>query len=136
MRLLIAGIVGGFVGFVQLFTIWMIEYTNESGRSGALSSDAVFPWFAALVMVEIMCVMALSMYRISPWIARLLGDSFEADRITEGRKRYGLILQRTTITAISLRRIIVGFDAGEFSWALSGSWAVALAPLLIPRPKA
>jgi hypothetical protein len=135
MNALVAGLLAGFCGFLQLFAIMMIEMQDEKEKSGMLTSDAVFPIFALLVMAEIMCVMALSMYRIAPWLLRVTGDKWEADRVTGARKRYGTVLQRTAVIAPLARRIVVMIDAGAFSASLAFSLGVALAAFLVPRPK-
>jgi hypothetical protein len=135
MNTLIAGLIAGFCGLLQLFAILMIETQDDKEKSGILASDSVFPLFALLVMAEIMCVMALSMYRIAPWLLRVTGEKWEADRITVAKKRYGAILQRTAIIATLARRIVVMLDAGAFSSSLAWSLGVALAAFLVPKPK-
>ena len=112
-----------------------IEMHDDKEKSGMLASDSAFPIFALLVMTEIMCVMALSMYRISPWLLRVTGDQWESDRVTTAKKRYGTILQRTTVVATVARRIVVMVDAGAFSPNLALSLGVALAAFLVPKPK-
>ena len=133
MNALLAGLIGGFFGLLQLFAILVIETRDEREKSGLLSSDTAFPIFAALVMTEIMCVMALSIYRISPWLLRKTGDAWEADRVGAARKRYGPMLRRTTVIATVLRRVVVMVDAGSFSPHLALSLGVALAAFLIPK---
>lgn len=135
MKALVAGLIAGFCGFLQLFAIWMIELQDEKEKSGSLASDSVFPLFALLVITEIMCVMALSMYRIAPWLLRVSGDKWEADRVSSAKKRYGALLQRTAVIAPLARRIVVMVDAGSFSSNLALSFGVALAAFLIPKPK-
>ena len=135
MNALIAGLVAGFCGFLQLFAIMMIEMQDDKEKSGILASDSAFPLFALLVMTEILCVMALSMYRIAPWLLRVTGDKWEAERVTIARKRYGTILQRTAVIAPLARRIVVMLDAGAFSTSLALSLGVALAAFLVPKPR-
>jgi len=132
---LLAGIIGGFCGLLQLFAIFLIESAYDQERSGTLVSDQVFPIFAMLVMTEIICVIALSAYRISPWILRVLGDDWEANRISSAKKKYGTILQRLTLVATVSRRLIVMVDGGAFSFQMLASLCVALLPLIVPRPK-
>lgn len=129
------GFIGGLFGFFQLIGILVIETKRAEEKSGMLSSDSVFPVFGLLVMVEIMSVMALSMYRVSPWVARLVGEDAQAERISAGKRRYGKVLQYTTVATTFLRRAVVMIDDGHFSPALMASLSVALAPLLLPRPK-
>ena len=129
------GVIGGFCGLLQLFVILIIESHETEEPSGVFSSDTAFPIFAVLITTEIMCVMALSMYRVAPWVAHLLGDDWEERRISAGKKKYGLILQRTTVAATVLRRLVVMIDAGAFSTNLLFSLSIALAPLLLPKPK-
>jgi hypothetical protein len=135
MNALFAGIVAGFCGLLQLIAIMAIEMQDENEKSGFLASDIAFPIFALLVLTEIMCVLALSMYRISPWLFRKIGDDWEANRIASARERYGTALQSTTIAATVLRRVVVMIDAGSFSSHLALSLGVALAVFLIPKPK-
>ncbi len=112
-----------------------VEMHDDKEKSGMLASEYAFLVFAVLVMTEIMCVMALSMYRISPWLLRITGDQGEADRVTAAKKRYGTILQRTTVVATVTRRIVVSMDAGAFSTNLALSLGIALAAFLVPKPK-
>jgi hypothetical protein len=134
MRAFFAALVGGACGALQLFLILVIEMNQENERSGLDASDAVWPVFAFLVTVEIVSVTALSMYRISPWVARALGDDWEAQRITAGKRRYGVILQRVTVGITFARRLLVMVDAGAFSMSILYTLSIALVPLLIPRP--
>lgn len=135
MNALLAGLIAGFFGLLQLCAIMMIEMQDEREKSGILAGEAVFPLFALLVMAEIMCVMALSMYRIAPWLLRVTGDKWEADRVTGARKRYGSVLQRAAVIAPLARRIVVMIDAGAFSATLALSLGVALAAFVVPKPK-
>ncbi len=113
----------------------IIEMQDDKEKSGILASDSVFPLFALLVMAEIMCVMALSMYRIAPWLLRVTGDKWEADRVAAAKKRYGTILQQTAVIAPLARRILVMVGAGAFSASLALSLGVAVAAFLVPNPK-
>ena len=135
MKLFFAGLVGGFIGLLQLFAIFYIE-KHEDGPSGVQASDIVFMIFGFLVMIEVICVMALSMYRISPWVVRILGDKWEANRITEAKKEYGIHLHRISLFATTVRRLIVMVDAGSFSISLLASMGIALFPFILPKPKA
>lgn len=134
MKAFLAALVGGACGALQLFAILMVEMNQEDERSGLDASDVAWPIFAFLVTVEIITVMALSMYRTSPWVARALGDDWEAQRITAGKKRYGLVLQRVTVGVTFARRLLVMVDAGAFSMSILYTLSIALVPLLIPRP--
>jgi len=135
MNALVAGLIAGLCGLLQLFAIMAIEMHDDKEKSGMLASDSAFPIFALLVMTEIMCVMALSMYRIAPWLLRVTGDKWEANRVTTAKKRYGTMLQRATVIATLARRIVVMADAGTFSSNLVLSLGVALAAFLVPKPE-
>lgn len=130
-----AGLVGGLCGLLQLLAILFVETQQEDEKSGFHTSDTAFPLFALLVMAEIMCVMALAMYRVSPWVARACGDHAEAKRITQGKEKYGAVLQHSTVFATVLRRLVVMVDAGSFSSHVTLSLCIALAPLFLPKPK-
>ena len=134
MNSLLAAMIAGFCGLMQLIVILVIETENDE-KSGLLTSDDVFPYFALLVMTEIMCIMALSIYRISPWLLRVTGEKREADRVSSAYRRYGTILARTTIVATLLRRGIVMIDTSSFSTNLTFSLLIPLTLILIPRPK-
>lgn len=136
MNSLLAAILSGFIGLGQLITILILENHEDQDASGLLSSELIFPIFAALVMTEILTVISLSIYRISPWLLRLTGEKWEADRVARARTRYGSNLQLATILATVLRRLVVAIDSGTLSVNLGASLAVALAALAIPRPKA
>jgi|GEM_PF-6397880 len=136
MNTLLAGILGGFCGLVQLVMILALETRDADAKSGLLSGDAVFPIFACLVMIEIVSVIALAMYRVSPWILRLVGDPDEANRITSGKRKYGARLFHLTLIATVARRILVMVDFGVFVPSLFLSLGIALAPMILPRPKA
>lgn len=135
MNTFLASLIGGFCGLLQLVVIAVIESRNEHEQSGLLASDVAFAIFAVLVMAEIICVIALAMYRICPWLLRKTGDAWEADRVDEGRRRSEVWLQNTTVAATVLRRIVVTVDSGSFSSNLLLTLGVALAPLLIPKPR-
>ncbi len=135
MNAFFAGLIGAGCGMIQLLVIMGIELSDEREKSGFHTSDRVFPIFAALVMTEILCVRALSMDRISPWLLRKTGDDWKANRVSVARQQYGRTLQRTTVIATVLRRLVVMADAGSFAPHLGLSLGVALASLLVPEPR-
>jgi hypothetical protein len=135
MRLLFAGCVGAFVGLLQLFAIMAIEF-RAGGPSGIDSSELAFPIFGALVFAEIIGVIALSMYRVAPWILRLLRADWEEQKVREGGKVHSGWLVRLVVVTSLLRRAVVMIDARLWSFDLLLSLGVALLCLLVPTPKA
>ena len=134
MRLVFAGLVGAFIGLIQLFVIAAIE-SRGSDPSGVHSSGAVFPVWAFLVFLEVVGVIALSMYRVAPWILRILRADWEVRKVLEGRARNRGWIGRSVIACTMLRRAIVMIDVGAWSFDLLLSLAVALACFLVPLPK-
>jgi hypothetical protein len=133
MRLAFAGLLGAFIGLIQLFVIAAIE-SRGSGPSGVHASDAMYPVWAFLVFSEIVGVIALSMYRVAPWILRVLRADWEVRKVLEGRARNRGWIGRSVIVCTMLRRALVMIDAGTWSFDLMLSLAVALACLLVPLP--
>lgn len=134
MRLIFAGCVGALVGLLQLIAAMAIE-AREGGPSGIYSSDLAFPIFAILVLAEIFGVIALSMYRIAPWVLRLLRADWEAQKVREGKRDHAGWIAQTVVVAALLRRIVVMVDAQAWSPDLALSLVVTLLCLLIPTPK-
>lgn len=134
MRLAFAGLFGAFIGLIQLFVIAAIE-SRGSGPSGVHASDVVYPIWALLVFLEVVGVIALSMYRVAPWILRILRADWEVRKVLEGRAQNRGWIGRSVIACTMLRRAIVMIDAEAWSFDLLLSLAVALACLLVPLPR-
>jgi hypothetical protein len=132
MRVLLAGLISALVGCIQLVVILMIESRGTDERSGLIGGDVAFVVFALLVLTEVICVVALSMYRLSPWILKFLRDDWEACRVANAKRRYAAILQYTTVCAVLLRRVVVMIDTHSFSSGLLLSLCVALVSFLMP----
>ena len=135
MRLLLAGIIGGFVGLIQLFIILLIETSHDNSPSGLLASDTAFSIFAIFVLVEIFGVITLSIYRISPWVLRLLRADWDAQRTIHERNKHSHAIHASILIATIGRRATVMIDTQTYDSVLFISLIVALAAFIIPKPK-
>jgi hypothetical protein len=134
MRLLFAGIIGGMIGFLQLLIIAAIEAAHSTSPDFAAASDLAFAIFGCFFVVEALSVITLSIYRISPWILRLLRADWDADRTILERKKHSRALHAATIISTLGRRVILMIDHQTWDPILLVSLIVALAAFLIPRP--
>lgn len=136
MRVLLASIISGMVGLIQVIVIGIIESQQEEDAEKVIVSDVAGLCFALMLMVECVCVIGLGMYRYSPWILRLLReDPWEINRIVSARKRNARILQYVTMYSAVLRRAVIMADSQSFSTGLILSLFVALLPVVIPSVK-
>ena len=134
MRLLLAGIIGGFVGLIQLFIILAIETSHDNSPSGLLASETAFAIFAIFVLIEIFGVITLSIYRISPWILRLLGADWDAQRTIREKNKHSHAIHASILIATIGRRATVMIDTQAYDILLVISLLVALAAFIIPKP--
>jgi hypothetical protein len=132
MRRAIAAVVGGLVGFLQIMTIAFLD--ERAGRP-PIKGDLAAVLFVVLMCLDVMAVIALSMFRVSPFVARLLGDTQEAQRIEESKKIRRFAIQTASAIIILLQRIVVAVSDGHVSKESAIALAVALLPFALPAPK-
>jgi hypothetical protein len=138
MRMLIAGLFGALVGVLQQALTYYFD------GKGAARYD--LPWshwhfedtgifllaMVTLMMVELICVMALYMYRCGPWICRMLGAEWEAGRIGAAKVLNEPRIVRSILVAVLLRRSLL-FVSGVGSFLGLACALLAFLPLAIPR---
>lgn len=135
MRFFVASLVAAGLGLIQLCVIWFIESQYTQEKSGLLGDEIAFIIFGILIFAEAMCVIALSMYRITPWLLHLMRDDWEANRIKTGRKTRGPILHYVALGAFILRRLVTMVDNQSYSAELLLTLGIALLPFFVPKPK-
>lgn len=135
MRLLIAAIISGFIGIIQLCVIVAIEASRAPESDGPLLSGVAFLLFAVMVAAEIFCVITMAMYRITPWILYLMRDGWEADRIQRVKQKYATAITLATTGAVLARRVVVAIDSRSFDLALLLSLFIGLVSILVPKLK-
>ena len=117
---------------MQLLVLLALDSMDEGSRP--LQSDLGAMLFALALMVEAAALIALSMYRFSPWIAHFLGDEWEANRI-KGDRHHVPFIMRLSAAMIILLRTIQAVDGGSVTPATLLGVAFALLPFLVPSPK-
>jgi len=128
---IIAGVVGGVVGAIQLLAMaWLDEQTSRPFPKEDWAQGA----FVCLSVLQVFAVIALTMYRVSPWVARFLGNTYEADSIeVEGVTRR-VVFQWAATIIIFLQRAVVVVSDWRVSKETAFALVIALLPLLIPSP--
>ena len=129
----IAGLVGGLVGFGQILSIALLD--EAAGRNVSIKELWAATVFVVLMCLQIMAVIALSMFRVSPFVARILGDLREAERIEVSKAIRRRTIERASTTIIVLQRIVVAVGAGHVSQEWFLTVGVALFPLALPKRK-
>lgn len=134
MQAFIAALVGGGIGFTQVLVLAMIDAAS-SDETAMPKGDAAYWIFACSWVAETIAVIVISMYRFSPFIARLLGDEWEANRIKKERRTKIATVEWLSSAAIVVRRGILFFDSGHLSSGLFVGLAIASLPFIVPAPK-
>ena len=86
-----------------------------------------------LKCLEMMAVIALAMFRISPFIARLLGDAREAQRIEASKRQRYYIIQTTSALIVVASRIVFSINVGDLSIEAALALGVGLLSFAFPR---
>ncbi|WP_175414873.1 hypothetical protein [Nibricoccus aquaticus] len=135
MRLFIASLAGAAFGLLQIIAAFALQVRFFGLEDTKMTdSDGGLAVFALLVLFEIVCVMATAMYRITPWICRLLNDDWNADRIGRAAVDRRTLLTNLTIGAVTLRRILAFcFGGMPLTSVLPG--IILFAALFIPTPR-
>jgi hypothetical protein len=133
MRAFVASLIGGGIGFAQVIILAIVDSSNDD-RSRVPQGDIAYWVFAATWMAETISVIAISMYRFSPFIVRVMGDDWEADRINKGRRSSGPKIEMAASAAIVVRRIVQYMDIGHISAGTVIGLTIATFPFLIPHP--
>lgn len=133
LRGFIGAVIGGSIGLAQFCLLVYLDSTNPDSNLPA--NDFVFWIFAATWVFEMVALMAIGMYRIAPWVTRVLGDSFETYWILkEKKKHYSLIIVVAAITVL-IRAIVRVVDTGSLSQSAALGFLFAALPFVLPSPK-
>jgi hypothetical protein len=136
MRAFVAAIVGGGIGFMQVFILALLD-ASRNEESTLPKGDAAYWIFACTWVAETIAVIAISMYRFSPFVARMLGDNWEANRSKKEKKTKVATVEWLSSAAIIVRRAVQLFDSGHLSRGLFFGLAIASLPFVIrAEPKA
>ncbi len=132
MRGFIAAIVGASIGFAQF--IYAV-YADAADGASIPRSDAAAYIFMLTWIATFFALVIIAMYRFSPWIARLLGDSWEAERIRRDKERHVSLLEWIAAGALVIRALVASIDATHVTMGSIAVAAFALVPFVIPRPR-
>ena len=133
MRAFIAVIVGGAFGFSQfLFLVFLDAY---HGGGTIPKGDITFWFFAATWIAEMFALVSIGMCRISPWVARLLRDRWEAELMLRYKNSQVSKAELLASGAIFLRAILRVVDSRQMTSAVFVGVLFAVVPFVIPRPK-
>ncbi len=133
LRGFIGAVIGGSIGMVQF--LWLAFADAERPDSHLPKGDVWFWIFALTWVLEMVALIAIGMYRIAPWVTRLLGDSFETYWILkEKRQHYNLIIIASS-AAVLLRALVSAIDAGALTQSVGLGLLFAALPFMLPSPK-
>lgn len=132
MRGFIAALIGASIGFGQfLYAV----FADAADGASIPRSDAAAYVFMLTWIATFFALVVIAMYRFSPWIARLLGDAWEAERIRRDKERHVSLLEWTAAGALVLRALVASIDASHITMGSVVVAAFALVPFVIPRPR-
>ena len=128
----IAALIAASVGMTQFIFVAFLDAT----QGGFLpKGDLAYFFFSLTWLAEMFALIVIAMYRIAPWIARLLRDEWEASRILRDRRRHVAIIEWISMSAILIRALVRAVDSGQLTSAVVVGSAFAFVPLIIPRPR-
>jgi hypothetical protein len=131
IRGFIAALVGAAIGMTQFICVAFFD----AAQGGFLpKGDFAYFVFSLTWLAEMFALIVIAMYRIAPWIARLLGDEWEASRIRKDKQSHVALIEWVSMAAILGRAIIRTIDSGHLTTAVVVGGAFAIVPLIIPRP--
>ena len=132
MRGFIAALIGASIGVGQfLYAV----FADAADGASIPRTDAAAYIFMVTWITTFFSLVIIAMYRFSPWIARLLGDSWEGERIRRDKGRHVSLLEWMAAGALVIRALVTSIDASHLT---TGSIVVALfavVPFVIPRPR-
>ena len=132
MRGFIAALVGASIGFGQFLYAGVADALQ--GASVPQTDVAAYLYFGTWI-ATFFALVIIGMYRFSPWVARLLGDTWEAERIERDKKRHISLLEWSAAGALVIRSLVASVDAGRITMGSMVVVGFAAVPFLIPRPR-
>jgi len=133
VRAFIAALSGAAVGMTQFRYVAFLD----AAHGGFLpKGDVAYFFFSLTWLAEMFALIVIAMYRIAPWIARLLRDEWEASRILRDKRRHVATIEWVSMAAILTRAVVRAVDSGQFTSAVVVGSAFAFLPLIVPRPRA
>lgn len=130
MRGFIAALTGAAIGFGQFL------YAVCADGAPIPRSDAAAYVFLATWIGTCFALVIIAMYRFAPWIARLLGDAWEAERIRRDKERHVSWLEWVAFAALVVRAVIGSIAARHLTLGSMVVAAFAVIPFVVPRPRA
>lgn len=132
IRGFIAALVGSAVGMCQFLYVAFLD----AAQGGFLpKGDLEYFFFSLTWLAEMFALIVIAMYRIAPWVARLLRDEWEASRILRDKRQHVTLIEWVSMAAILSRAVIRAVDSGHLTSAVAVGSAFAFVPLIIPRPR-
>lgn len=132
IRAFIAALIGAGIGMTQFIYVAFLD----AEHGGFLpKGDLAYFFFSLTWLAEMFALIVIAMYRISPWIARLLRDEWEASRILRDRKRNVSVLEWISMVAILGRAAVRAVDSGHITSAVVVGGVFALVPFFVPNPR-
>lgn len=110
-------------------------FADAADGSSIPQGDAAAYLFFTTWIATFFALVIVAMYRFAPWIARLLGDSWEAKRIRRDEARHVSVLEWLAAGALVVRAIITSIDASRITLGTVAMAAFALVPFVVPRPR-
>jgi hypothetical protein len=133
MRAFIAATIGALVGFLQFLLLAFLDASRDASSMPA--GDVAYSVFAATWIAEMFGLIVIAMYRVSPWIARLLRDDWEASRILRDKKSHISIAECLSSAAIVVRVVIRIVDSGHISLGSFLGVVFASLPFVLSHPE-
>jgi hypothetical protein len=134
MRLLLTACLSALFGLIAQIVAFGLEVSLSGGAVYLPASEwAVVPT-ALAVAVEILAIMVMWMYRISPWLLILMRDRFESDRIARAKPEAMDWTTRMIVIAMTVRWLVHMADTGSFVLPPLIPVAFCLWPVLLPKP--
>lgn len=132
MRGFIAALIGASIGFGQfLYAV----FADAADGASIPRTDAAAYIFMVTWIATFFALVIIAMYRFSPWIARLLGDSWEAERIRRDKGRHVSLLEWMAAGALVIRALVTSIDASHLTTGSIVVAVFAVVPFVIPRPR-
>lgn len=132
MRGFIAALSGASIGFGQFLYAVFADAADDASIPG---NDLAAYLFMLTWIATFFALVIIAMYRFSPWIARLLGDSWEAERIRRDKERHVSALEWIATGALVIRALVASIDASYVTMGSIVVAAFALVPFVVPRPR-
>ena len=121
------------MGFLQIMAV---AFLDTAANRGAPTKELwALTVFVALMCLQTMAIIALAMFRVAPFVARVLGDSREAERIEASKRLRQRPIELASTVIIALQRVVVVLGAGHLSFEAVLAALIALFPLALPRTR-